>query len=92
MRTDFMIVSFFIGASMFVSGCGKSQPPAAPLASSAEVQAEGPLPELEQNKVEPFNLTIPKDPSEVQVFENSDDDHQRISEEEKQLLFPPATD
>jgi hypothetical protein len=83
-----MIVSFFIGASMFVSGCGKSQPPAAPLASSAEVQAEVPLPELEQNKIEPFNVTIPKDPSEVQVFENRDDDHQKISEEESSFSHP----
>lgn len=92
MKTDVLILSFFIGTSMLASGCGKSQPPAAPLAPSAEVQAEGPLPELEQNKIEPFNLTAAKDPSEVQVFENHDDDHQQISEEEKQLLFPPATD
>jgi len=81
-----------MAASILASGCGKSQPPAAPLAPSVEVQAEGPLPELEQNKVEPFNVTIPEDSSKVQVFENRDDDHQKMSEEEKQLLFPPATD
>jgi len=81
-----------MAASILASGCGKSQPPAAPLAPSVEVQAEGPLPELEQNKVEPFNVKVPEDLSRVQVFENRDDEHQKISEEEKQLLFPPATD
>lgn len=92
MRTDFLMILIFFVTPLVVSGCGKSQPPAAQLAASAEAQAEGPLPELEQNKVNPFNLVTPEDPSRVQVFENHDDEHQQISEEEKHLLFPPATD
>lgn len=71
------------------AGCGSSSTP--PPREAPQLPGDDELPVLEQNQVPSFS-TVSADYSEVQVFEDHDDDHQKVSEEERKLVFPPATD
>ncbi len=86
------ILFYILMVTVVFPGCGKSGKAPGPQVPVNVVPVEEPLPELEQNKIEPFNVVVPSSPEQAQTFKDVPDDNQPLSEEEKKLLLPPATD
>ena len=85
------IIFGLLALLLIFPGCGKNSNAPGPQ-RAATAPAEEPLPELQQNKIEPFNIVTPESPDKAQVYTDHPDDNQPMSEEEKKLLLPPATD
>ena len=91
MRKTLTVVFLFLILPLFVAGCADAENKNAQVSAQNPWPEDGPLPVLEQNKLDPHNF-FPRDPQVNEVFEKLPNDHQELSEDEKLFLFPPASD